>query len=234
MVVGGAVGGAIGFLLFVVLGFWYWILHKNKKQQKGEQQKGLQTQQPGSSPGAPPIPGAPPMNQSSYGGSGESFPGTVGHEQPHSPGQNLVPQSVGSRTSSTYPPPTGVPPGMLGQNARPSSADPLRGGPLLVQPAVAVSPSTRQEAISPAHRLSATPSPTQVEQARNSATSPSQHTRTTASSNRGPDPVTIQRQPNVGARHQVLQRPQSIHDPRYYTAADMYDSSSPSQGRDGS
>ena len=230
MVVGGAVGGTIGFLLFVILGFWFWVRRKNKKQQKGEQQKGeqqkgLQMQQPGSSSGAP------PMNQSSYGGSGESFPGTTGHERPHTPGQNLVPRS---RTSSMYPPPPGVPPGMLGQNVQPSSADPLRGGPLLVQPAVAVSPSTQQEAISRAHRLSATPSPTQAEQARSSATSPSRHTRTIGSSNRGPDPVTNQLQPNVGARHQVLQRPQSIHDPRYYTAADMYGSSSLPQGRDGS
>jgi hypothetical protein len=208
----------------VVLGFCFWVRRKNKKRQKGKQETGPRVQQLGE---------APPVNQSSYGGSGESFPGTAGHEPPHSFGQSPVPQSVGysrtSRTSSMYQTSPGVPPGMSGQNARPSSEDPLREGPLLVQPSVAVSPSTR-----PARRLSATPIQIRVEQTQNSATSPSQHTRTLASSNSGP---IIQHQPDVVAPRPQSQRAQSIHDPRFYTAADFYSISSLSQGhfyRDGS
>ncbi len=225
--VGGAVGGTIGFLLLVVLGICLWVRRKNKKQQKG-----LHMQEEGSSLGAP---------RSSHGGSGESFPATAGHEQPHPPAHNPEPQSIGysrtSRTSPVYQTPPGVPLGMSGQNARPDSGGPLRGGPPLVQPAVGVSPSTQQEVISLARRLSGAPFPIWVERARNSAAPPSQHTYTTEGLNSGPDPVSNQRQPIVDALSSGRQRPQSIHDPRYYTAADAYGFSLSSQGpfhRDGS
>ena len=220
MVVGAAVGGTIGFLLFVVLGFCLWVRHKNKKQQEEQQQKGPEMQEEGSSLGAPPV------NRSSYAGSGESFPGTAGHEPPRPLAHNPVPQSVGysrtSRTGSMHQTPPGVPPRMSGQT---SSGSPLRGEPPLVRPTVVVSPSTQQEAISPstqqeaissARRLSGAPFPIRVQRAQNSTASPSQHTYTTEISNSGPDPVSIQRQPNVDALDSLdsgPRRPQSIHDP---------------------
>ena len=222
-IVGGAVGGTIGFLLLVVLGICLWGRHK-------KQQKGPHIEEEGFSLGAPPV------NRSSYGASGESFPATAGHEQSHPPAHNPVPQSVGySRTSRTYQSPPGVPPGMSAQNAQPSSGGPLGGGPPLVQPTVAVEPSTRHEAISSARRLSGAPFPIRVERAQNSAAPPSQHPHTIEGSNSGPTPIPIQRQSNVDVVGS--ERPQSIHDPRFYTAADAYGRSHLSQGpfhRDGS
>ena len=170
----------------------------------------------------------PPVNRSSYAGSGESFPGTAGHEPPRPPAHNPVLQSAGysrtSRTGSIYQTPLGVPPGMSEQT---SSGGPLGGEPPLVRPIVTVSPSTQQEAIPSTRRLSGASFPIQVERARNSAASPGQHTESSSS---GPDPVSTQRQPNVDALDSEPQRPLSIHDPRYYTAADAYGLSLLSQG----
>ena len=176
-------------------------------------------------------PGVRPVDRSSSGGSDVSFPATAGHGQPRSPGHGQVPQSAGhsqtSRTSSVDESAPRIPSRISRQNAHPSSGDPSRGGRLLVPPTI--SPSTRPEAISPARRFSAPPFPMWVEQAWNSTTPPTQHTRTIESSNNGPDPAPIQGQPHVDANGGAmnsprpgLQRPQSIHDPRYYTAADFY------------
>lgn len=216
-VVGGAVGGTLGFLLLVILGTCLWVRHK-------EQQKGPHIEEEGFSLGAPPV------DRSSYGGSGLSFPATAGHEQP--PAHNPVPQSVGysrvSRTGSVYQAPPGAPPGMSGQNA--SSGGPSSGSPPLEQPTATVSPSAQQESISSTRRLSGAPFPILAERERNSAAPPSQHPYTTEGSNSGPIPVSITRQPSVDALGSERQRPQSIHDPRYYTAADAYGPSRLPQG----
>jgi len=232
--VGGAVGGSIGFLLLVALGFCLWARHRNKKK--------LRLKQPSMQELDPSIE-APPVT---YGGSYELAPGTAGHGQPHSLEYNSVPQptsySQTSLRSSMHQAAPGVPspevpPGMSGQNAQASSRGPSRSGHPLVQPTVP--PSAQSGAISPAPRpLSAAdaPLPIWVDRARTSTASPSQHTYTIESSNSGPNSALMQGQPDADANsgavrpRSELQRPQSIHDPRYYTAADFYGLSSLSQG----
>lgn len=194
-------------------------------------------QQQDSSSGVPP-----------YRGSYESFLVTAGHGQPlssghrqplssghgqsHSSGHDPVLQSAGyDRTSprrSMYQPAPVVPPEQMTQ---PSSGGPSRGDSPLVQPTVPL--STRPEAIAPAPRrlsaaLGATPLPMWVELARSSAVSP-----TVESSNSKPDSASIQGQPRVDASGDATgsrPRPRSIHDPRYYTAADFYGLSPLPQG----
>jgi hypothetical protein len=222
VVVGGAVGGSIGLLLLLILGFLLWARHKkrSKKPPITTTAHPPMRQRLGS-PLQPPA----PVNRGSA-----SFPGTSGHEQVRPPGHNPVPQSAGY----DHPPPTNpVSSGVSGQmasNAQ-TSEDPTRGGPPLGQPAL---PSSIPQASSLApHRLSAAPLPQWVERARDTPASPSQYTCTIESSSGGPGATSMQSQPRAdGAlnprpelqRPQSIHdsRPQSIHDPRYHTAADFY------------
>ena len=192
-----------------------------------------QLEQPSVQQLGPSLEAPPPANQGPDASSYESIPGTAGHEQ-------LVTQATGyGQTSPTSPMHQATPSvsaGMSGKNGQPSSGGPSRSDPPLVQPAVP--PSTQPGAISlthrrlsaplPTHRRLSAPLPTWVERARNTAASPSQNTCTIESSNSGPDSAPVRGQPQADADvaatgpRPELRRPQSIHDPRYYTAADIY------------